>query len=239
MNFRYFVPVIVVAIATPVFAQNTTVQLPTFNFTGVSTTVSVPDSGTGYLGGIKRASEGSVTRGLPLLSNIPGVNRLFKNRGIGREFGDLQMTVVPRIIIQEEEEFRQTGMSPEALALYEQQQARAAYAGVDPAVADKANFIARNLARPADEASPFANAASTESVAEVHRRHAAERIAEAREAQEFFAKGQRAEAEGKLGVAKIYYQMAGRRASGDFQQHIAARLASLQLAKDEARLAGR
>ena len=89
--------------------EGTTVQLPTFIFTTVSTTVSVPDGGTVLLGGIKRLSEGRNERGVPMLSKIPYVNRLFKNVGIGRETQSLMMMVTPRIIIQQEEELRQTG----------------------------------------------------------------------------------------------------------------------------------
>jgi general secretion pathway protein D len=89
--------------------EGTTVQLPTFNFTTVSTTVSVPDGGTVLLGGIKRLSEGRNERGLPMLSQLPYINRLFKNVGIGRDTQSLMMMVTPRIIIQEEEEFLQTG----------------------------------------------------------------------------------------------------------------------------------
>jgi len=89
--------------------EGTTVQLPTFNFTTVSTTVSVPDGGTVLLGGIKRLSEGRTERGVPMLSKIPYINRLFRNVGIGRDAQSLMMMVTPRIIIQEEEEFLQTG----------------------------------------------------------------------------------------------------------------------------------
>lgn len=89
--------------------EGTTVQLPTFIFTTVSTTVSVPDGGTVLLGGIKRLSESRVERGVPMLSKLPYVNRLFKNVGIGRDTESLMMMVTPRIIIQEEEELRQTG----------------------------------------------------------------------------------------------------------------------------------
>ncbi len=89
--------------------QGTTVQLPTFIFTTVSTTVSVPDGGTILLGGIKRLSEGRTEFGVPMLSKVPYVNRLFKNVGIGRETASLMMMVTPRIIIQEEEELLQTG----------------------------------------------------------------------------------------------------------------------------------
>lgn len=58
----------------------TTVQLPTFSFFSVGTTVSVPDRGSAYLGGIKRAATGRNEFGVPMLPFRP-----FKNTGIGRE----------------------------------------------------------------------------------------------------------------------------------------------------------
>ena len=75
----------------------------------MTTTVSVPDGGTVLLGGIKRLSEGRNERGIPMLSKIPYVNRLFRNVGIGRVSQSLMMMVTPRIIIQEEEEDRVLG----------------------------------------------------------------------------------------------------------------------------------
>ncbi|MCO8120836.1 general secretion pathway protein GspD [Stieleria sp. TO1_6] len=89
--------------------SGSTVQLPTFAFTQVSTTVSVPDGGTILLGGIKRLSESRAERGVPMLSKIPYVSRLFRNVAIGRDASSLMLMVTPRIIIQEEEEFAQTG----------------------------------------------------------------------------------------------------------------------------------
>jgi general secretion pathway protein D len=83
-----------------------TVQLPAFQFISVVTTVSVPDGGTVLLGGIKRLSEGRSEVGVPLLSKVPYVNRLFRNVGIDRSTDSLMMMVTPRIIIQEEEEER-------------------------------------------------------------------------------------------------------------------------------------
>ncbi|MFO1063037.1 MAG: hypothetical protein U0892_04090 [Pirellulales bacterium] len=82
----------------------TTVQQPVVASTSVQTTVSVPDGGTILLGGIKRMRESRIERGIPILSKIPYVNRLFKNTGVGRETSTLMLTVTPRIIIQEEEE---------------------------------------------------------------------------------------------------------------------------------------
>ncbi len=89
--------------------SGSTVQLPTFAFTQVSTTVSVPDGGTILLGGIKRLSEGRTERGVPMLSKIPYLSRLFRNVAVGRDASSLMLMVTPRIIIQEEEEFAQTG----------------------------------------------------------------------------------------------------------------------------------
>jgi general secretion pathway protein D len=95
--------------AAEIEMEGTTVQLPSYSFTTVTTTVSVPDGGTVLLGGIKRLSEGRTERGVPMLSKIPYVNRLFRNVGIGRTSQSLMMMVTPRIIIQEEEEEKAVG----------------------------------------------------------------------------------------------------------------------------------
>jgi general secretion pathway protein D len=92
--------------------EGTTVQQPTLATTSVSTTVSVPDGGTILLGGIKRMREGRNERGVPILSKIPYISRLFRNVAIGRDAQSLMMMVTPRIIIQEEEELVQTGFDP-------------------------------------------------------------------------------------------------------------------------------
>jgi general secretion pathway protein D len=90
-------------------SSGTTIQLPEFIFTTVTTTVSVPDGGTVLLGGIKRLREGRNEFGVPILSKIPYINRLFKNVGLGRTTDSLMLMVTPRIIIQEEEEERLLG----------------------------------------------------------------------------------------------------------------------------------
>ena len=90
-------------------SNGTTIQLPEFIFTTVTTTVSVPDGGTVLLGGIKRLREGRNEFGVPILSKIPYINRLFKNVGLARTTDSLMLMVTPRIIIQEEEEERLLG----------------------------------------------------------------------------------------------------------------------------------
>lgn len=238
--------ILAVLAAGPAAAQpNITVQLPTFNATTVQTTVSVPDGGTGLLGGISRASEGSVTRGVPMLDKLPGVGRLFKNRGIGRDVGVSQMTISPRIIDLEEEELRQTGFSYDTLGQSDPQLPAARPAVVagppalDPELARQADFLVRNIARHpvpvrADAAEP-----TLPSVEEVKRQNELAKVRRTSEAGQFFAKGQLAEAEGKAGVAKIWYEMAARRADGDLALEIAERLAVLNGSASGDKLAGR
>jgi hypothetical protein len=61
----------------------TTVQLPTFSVFTVRTTVSVPDSGLMNMGGVSRAADGRVTRGLgPLASRGIGGERSSKGASV-------------------------------------------------------------------------------------------------------------------------------------------------------------
>ncbi len=85
---------------------NATIQLPQNTVTTVNTTVTVPDGGTVLLGGVKRLNEERREYGVPVLSKLPWVNRLFRNVGIGRVTSSLMLMVTPRIIILEEEEER-------------------------------------------------------------------------------------------------------------------------------------
>jgi type II secretory pathway component GspD/PulD (secretin) len=87
-------------------------QRPIIQNVNINTTVAVPDGGTVLLGGLKRLSEGRNEFGPPILSKIPFIDRLYKNVGYGREAESLLIMVTPRIIINEEEELRQTGYSP-------------------------------------------------------------------------------------------------------------------------------
>ena len=82
------------------------IQLPVVTTTTVFTTVTVPDGGTVLLGGVKRMREERREFGVPMLSKVPMINRLFRNIGIGRTTESLMLMVTPRIIILEEEEER-------------------------------------------------------------------------------------------------------------------------------------
>jgi type II secretory pathway component GspD/PulD (secretin) len=108
----------VTAFITPVFeggSQGTPIpftqffQQPSFSTISIQTNVVVPDGGTVLMGGLKTMSEGRNESGPPVLSNIPYLNRLFRNTGIGRETKHMMIMVTPRIIITSEEEAVQTG----------------------------------------------------------------------------------------------------------------------------------
>jgi hypothetical protein len=207
-------------------------QLPSYSFTTVNTTVTAPDGGTAFLGGVSRLSEGATTRGVPILNKVPGLNRLFKNRGIGRTTQSLDMTVVPRIIILEEEEERQVGR---VLA----ERRAVAGAPVPPPYAlnevyrRRAEFLAQHVAQhqPADYRGAQAPAVEVDPYAELRAVQAKNELAAIerdREALENYERGQAAEAEGRKGAARIYYQIALKRAKGQFRDEIQARLDALE-----------
>ncbi|MGC8559272.1 MAG: type II secretion system protein GspD [Phycisphaerae bacterium] len=85
------------------------VQLPVIQLTQVAATVSVPDGGTLLLGGQRLVGETEVEAGVPVLSDIPIINRLFTNRSFVRDTGVLLILVRPHIIIQKEWERKQFG----------------------------------------------------------------------------------------------------------------------------------
>jgi len=70
--------------------------------------------------------------------------------------------------------------------------------------------------------------ASLPSVAEILAQRRREQEIRQAEAQDFFERGQAAEEAGKTNVARIYYQMAARRAGGSLKTRILARLDSIQ-----------
>ena len=67
-----------------VASAQVTVQLPTFQVTGVSTTVIVPDRGTAYLGGVTHSAVGRNSYGSPLVHSLPGVRQNLGGRSLGR-----------------------------------------------------------------------------------------------------------------------------------------------------------
>jgi type II secretory pathway component GspD/PulD (secretin) len=80
------------------------IQLPKLEGTQIATTVSVPDKGTALLGGQRRVAEFEVEVGVPVLSKVPWLNRLFTNRASEKVELTTILLVRPEIIIQQENE---------------------------------------------------------------------------------------------------------------------------------------
>jgi type II secretory pathway component GspD/PulD (secretin) len=82
----------------------THVSVPEVEQASVMTRVSVPDRGTLLLGGHKLAVQVEKEAGVPILSKIPILGRLFSNRSTSRDQRVLLILVKPTIILQEETE---------------------------------------------------------------------------------------------------------------------------------------
>jgi type II secretory pathway component GspD/PulD (secretin) len=80
------------------------VQLPDQESSTLMTRVSVPDGGTLLLGGQRISAEVDKESGIPILSKIPILGRLFSNRSKVKDHKILLIMVKPTIILQEERE---------------------------------------------------------------------------------------------------------------------------------------
>ena len=81
-----------------------TYKLPITQQTQVQTRVSVPDQGTVMLGGLTLAAEEEIEAGVPVLSKIPLLGRIFSNRSEVKDKQILLILVKPTIILKEEVE---------------------------------------------------------------------------------------------------------------------------------------
>lgn len=91
----------------PVTIAEGSFQLPRYQIADLATTVSVPDGGTLLLGGQTLTGEIEREAGVPVLSKIPFLKRLFTNRSSSRDDAILLILVKPSIIIQREREQQQ------------------------------------------------------------------------------------------------------------------------------------
>ncbi len=85
------------------------IQIPTTVKQELSVTVCVPDKGILMIGGLGKSSETRTSKGVPILSKIPIVKRLFSSDVIDRDIttaGNLIILIKPTILIREEEEAR-------------------------------------------------------------------------------------------------------------------------------------
>jgi len=80
------------------------VQTPTVQRQVLKTTVTVPDGGTLLFGGLKLAADTEVEAGVPILSKIPILKRLYSANSLVKDESVLMILVKPKIIIQSEAE---------------------------------------------------------------------------------------------------------------------------------------
>ncbi len=88
-----------------------TVQLPKVNVSQVSVTVCVPDKGTLMIGGLGQITKDTLTTGIPILSKIPILKRLFSRDQKSNKKSNLIILLKPTIIIKEEQEANFLSMS--------------------------------------------------------------------------------------------------------------------------------
>ncbi len=222
--FRFCLPVMGVLLACPARlpAQTralpaTTVQLPTFRFFAVSTTVEVPDSGSGFAGGTSSSASGQSQHAIPGLGFAPFANgaggATAQGGGVGVSATVHDLDAMDR---------RQLGIGFD-------------FSGHDPSADDPAVQRLPLMLRPIAQAdgprhipTPLTtDAAGSESLAGIRAQQAADDAAKQAEAAGFFQQAREMEAAGKPGVAKIYYRMAARRATGQLKDQAQAELQRL------------
>lgn len=96
---------------TTVVPPQQTVQLPKVKVSQVSVTVCVPDKGTLMIGGLGSIDRDNTTAGIPILSKIPVLKRLFTRDQKSNEKSNLIILLKPIIIIREEQEANFLGLS--------------------------------------------------------------------------------------------------------------------------------
>lgn len=90
--------------ADDVTAGGGNVQVPEIQITQTRNTVSIPDRGTLLVGGQRLVGEVETEVGVPVLSKIPVLNRLFTQTSNAQDERTLLILVRPTIIIQSEQE---------------------------------------------------------------------------------------------------------------------------------------
>jgi hypothetical protein len=210
------IAVVVVLFTSTAHAQ--VVQLPTFRFFGLSTTVSVPDRGSAYLGGVSRSAMSRSEQGMPIVGHVPFAGRAFGNRAIaGRTetSGARVSAYIHDFEAMEEELLGQAGtvarQTPPA------RQPGAANANI----ARAAEPLSRRLphARKSD-------ASGRVSVAELRRQQAldghAAQAASRQSARQDMARARELVAAGNAALAKMYLQRAAKRADPELRAEITA-----------------
>jgi len=89
---------------TDAIGEAVKIQMPTTEFTTLTTRVMVPDRSTILLGGQTVAGEVQLESGVPILKNIPLIGRLFSNKSEVKDKQVLLILVKPTILLKNETE---------------------------------------------------------------------------------------------------------------------------------------
>ena len=171
------------------------VQLPTYSHFSTSTTVSVPDRGGAWLGGVGRAASGSQVLGGPRSPFSPqgsGGNRGAAGMGVAATVHDFEA--------MENQLFQQAASKSVPGPRANPWQGRLKKAA------------ASSAGRPAP------------SIAAIQVMRAESLGSASRDAADWYDRGCRAEEAGNAGAAKVYFRMAARRAAGPARAAILAHL---------------
>jgi hypothetical protein len=231
MRFRSYLIGLGVVVSTLVFSlvstaiaqpnvPATTVQLPSFSVFTVQTTVSVPDSGGAYLGGLNSGASNSSRFGIGP----------FRNRGLSSTRAASGMSLSATIIDHDEidrallAEAAATHVSADAAAVKIDTKAAAIAKSIKP----EPSSVALS---PAERSSATSGGMLPGSVAAIREQHAAAADLQTAELAGYLTKARQAEADNKPGVAKVFYQMVARRDTGRMKQEAMDRLAVLTSAR--------
>lgn len=210
-------------------SQAQVVQLPTFRTFSISTTVAVPDRGAAYLGGVTRGSWGSSSRGVPGLSQVPGLNRAFTNRGYASSVSSSHAYATATIIDHAE-------LDRMVLA---EAAARRGARSTATVTEHRAAYLSKHVARAPKIIPGNVDKASNRNITTEATLLDAALARQEAELAGYLKRAEQAEMEGRNGSARCCYSVLLRRGSDEHKALAAERLASLAAAESGTKLTTR
>lgn len=204
-----------------------TIQLPTYSSFSVSTTVLVPDRGGAALGGVNRSAMGGSQFGpapLPAGTRAIGVERQAQNAHVFVQVHDFR---------EMEEALVADGAGPHDAAAFDDRVSDVGRLTVmRPAAAPGATTTRRAANNGQPSGNPWAaptsgDAAGQLSVEEWQRLRAQQAAGDQREARQWMERAAAAAESGNRAAARVYLNMAYRKADGALRSQIAAEMERL------------
>ncbi|QDT63338.1 hypothetical protein [Calycomorphotria hydatis] len=191
---------LVMITGTNVFAQAVTVQQPAFGVSSLGTTVSVPDRGEAYLGGVKSARQSAGRSNLHPFSGRYSSDRSASSFVVRPYIHDLR--AMDEMILNDAE----YGTNYSAAYTKSPLEDATAYGMSRQYAGDRSQLLREQ---------PAATAASTMESSSRYEY-------EGRLADKYFALGKQAEAKGRRGVAQLHFRMAAKYGHVDAERSLAA-----------------